>query len=190
MNREGSRWWPVVVLGAVASLSFWLERSVHVAPTGSALASHAPRFWSETLLIRKYDAAGKLQNVLHADHLTQFADTQELLLTQPRIDFGTSGAVSVTAREAKVSADGKRVDLHGDVKVRRLRADGQGEPIVLATDQLTAYPDLGRANTTRPVVITQGSSRATGTGMTADANTGITQVGGRVRATVSPKGNS
>ena len=186
MNRESSRWWPVVLLASVASLSFWLERAVRVEAPVSGPETHTARVWVESFTVRRFDANGKLQNTLTAPRMAQFADTRSLVLDSPRLEYGRELPVIVTAQRAQVSADNKRIDLQGDVQVERAPKRRGDAPSILSTQAMTVFPELERARSDGAVTVTQGQSRISGTGLETDQKAGTTELGGRVHATLIP----
>lgn len=190
MNREASRWWPVVLLAGIASLSIWLERAVNIEVPVNGPEGHTARTWVESFTVRRFDADGKLQNTLSAPRMAQFADTRSLYLEAPRLEVGRGAATTITAREADVSADAKRIDLRGDVRVERIAIQRDAPPTVLTTQAMTVFPELERAQSAAEVVITRADSRITGRGLVIDQKAGTTELGGPVHATFLPQRRS
>jgi len=148
MIARGSLWLPLAILLLLAALSFWIEQSVQMAPSGSQAAQTDPEGIMENFDALRTDAAGTPHYRLSAKKLKHYSGSKLTELEWPRfvqLD-AVAGQVSAVARQATVSPDGTEVDLHGNVVVERAAHLGQSA-MTLRTAQLLVFPerDLLRA---------------------------------------------
>ncbi|MBW8369554.1 MAG: LPS export ABC transporter periplasmic protein LptC [Thiobacillus sp.] len=148
MIARGSLWLPLAILLLLAALSFWIEQSVQMAPSGSQAAQTDPEGIMENFDALRTDSAGAPHYRLSAKKLKHYSGSKLTELEWPRfvqLD-AVAGQVSAVARQATVSPDGTEVDLHGNVVVERAAHLGQSA-MTLRTAQLLVFPerDLLRA---------------------------------------------
>lgn len=163
---------PLAIFLVLAGLSLWL-RQVIEAPDGQrdGKGRHDPDYIVHGFRVTKLTPGGQTQYVLNAERLTHYPDDDSTEIVAPRLVYAAqkAGAPSLTmsAREAALSADAQRVDLRGDVVVERGAAAGRG-PLVARTEALTVYPDKEQAHGNMLVTITEGASRLTGAAVDID----------------------
>lgn len=157
---------PLAIFLVLAGLSLWL-RQVIEAPDGlrDGKGRHDPDYIVHGFRVIKLTPAGQPQYVLNAERLTHYPDDDSTEIVAPRLIYAAlkpgAPALTMSAREAALSADAQRVDLRGDVVVERGPVAGRG-PLVARTEALTVYPDKEQARGDLPVTITEGTSRLSG----------------------------
>ncbi len=187
MITRGSLWLPLAILGLLAALSFWIERSVQVGETGDQAGRSDPEGIMENFEALRTDPAGQPQYRLAAKRLKHYSGNKLTELEAPRfvqLD-PEAGEVRATAREATVSADGEEVDLRGDVVVERAARPGQ-PAMTLRTAQLLIYPERDLLRAPGAVDIEDSVQRVRAGAMEYDAAQRIMKLSGRVQARYLP----
>jgi lipopolysaccharide export system protein LptC len=184
MSARGSLWLPLAILLLLAGLSFWIERSVQLAPNGSPAAkSSDPEGIMENFDALRTDPNGRPHYRLSATKLKHYTGSKLTELEAPhfvQLD-PEAGDVSAVARQATVSPDGQEVDLRGDVNVLRAALDGQS-PMTLRTAQLLVYPDHDLLRAPGVVDIRDDTLTVRAGAMEYDAKQRIIKLTGRVQA--------
>lgn len=176
---------PLLVLGMLAAFSFWLERTSRSESAGpNPNLRHAPDFWVEELILRRYNLDGSIQHTLNASRMTHFPDDDSTEVTEPRVAyFRDDATTTVTARFAWLDKEGKHVRLQDDVHM--IRTEPQGTATVMDTSLLNVTPDDEYAQTDAPVTLTQGRSVMHGKGgMEVNNKTRIAILNGPVTGTI------
>lgn len=169
MKPRTSSLFPLMVLGLLASLTFWLQRTIlNEREPHSVKGQHEVDFVVEEFTARKLDAHGNLMYTLAAQKMLHYSDDEDTEVTQPRLTyFGEPPSMHLRARSAVINKDRTVVELRDDV--RAVREASATEPeLVLTTTQLTVFPDDEVASTKAPVKIVQGLSVLTGVGLDMD----------------------
>lgn len=172
---------PLLLVGTLAGLSFWLERVTQ--PQGidkSGKYRHDPDYIVEGLTVRRFDTTGTLQHTLTAKSMAHFPDDDSTTAFAPHAVFHRQPPATLTADTAWISKDGKEVRLDDNVRMTRA---GTPETVVTTT-RLFIQPDDETAHSNAPVTITQGRSIVNGTGLTADNKIQTVTLLGPVRGTI------
>lgn len=175
------RLYPILALAALAGASVWLERVTRIDEPVQQGARSGPDFTAEQTRVVGFGVDGRQRYELLAERLEHFPARELTRLHEPRLRMvGEQGETLISARSAEVSPGGEKVDLAGEVRVRR-PATAQALPLALDSETLTVWPDAHRALTDSPVVLTRGEGRATAQGMRADNLFGTLELIGEVR---------
>lgn len=172
MKHWPSQLFPVILLALLAGLSFWLQRAVDLeTPKNNGKLRHDPDAIAENFVARRFDDQGRVKYRLTAPYLEHYPDDDTSLLTSPVLTSLRTDAppVTVTAKNAKVTAKGETIYLWDEVSVTRA-ATADRPAMVARMPDLTAQPDAGFAFTNSPVEITQGQSWIKGVGAHLDHN--------------------
>ena len=170
MNRWGSAIFPLSLMLALASLTFWLRYATEMPEVRhDGKNRHDPDFIVSDGTLRKIDATGRLQSTLQASEIRHYPDDDSSDLTKPRLTYlyTTRPNVSIAAERGHSNKGGQQVDLYDKVQITRAASE-KGEEMNGYTEQLTVLPDDEKAYTKNPVLITQGKSWVKGVGMQAD----------------------
>ena len=183
MISRGSLWLPLVILLALAALSFWIEQSVRLTANGSAVVRSEPEGIMENFDALRTDTEGNPHYRLTAARLKHYAGSRRTELDTPRFaQFDAeAGEVHARAREATVSPDGSEVDLRGDVVVERAAHTGQAA-MTLRTAQLLVYPDRDLLRAPGAVDLSDASLSVRAGAMEYDAKRRVIKLTGRVQA--------
>ncbi|GAB4181253.1 MAG: hypothetical protein Fur0039_26100 [Rhodocyclaceae bacterium] len=176
---------PLAVLALLAGLTFWLDRITREeAPRSDGRMRHDPDFIAEGFDLRQFGASGSLRYTLAARRMVHYPDDGSTLVSQPALAyFGAPAAARMSADTARISEDGSRIELTGNVELLR-EASRRAAALRATTSRLTVLPDEGMAFTQAPVRIAQGASVVTGTGLEANHDEGILRLQSSVRATL------
>jgi lipopolysaccharide export system protein LptC len=179
---------PVLLLAAVAALTFWLDQVVQPLLQGAdGTSRHDPDYIVENLSALSTNEAGDAAYTLFATRMVHYPDDDTTLLTRPRlISYRSAEApMTITANEALVSGNGENVYFKDEVKVTRA-AYGDHSEMVMVTTYLHVIPDDNIAKTDRPVTITDASTVVNAVGLELNSETRILKLHSRVRGTYDP----
>ena len=168
MRASLHRIYPVIALTLLAGATIWLERLTVLEPQSDIREKSGPDFIAENSRLIGFGANGMQRYELFAPHMEHFTRSNTTRIETPRLIMTSEGReLTVTAQLADISPEGKQVDLFGDVRARRAGEADRGD-LTFASEHLRIWPDDSRAETDKPVVLTQGQSTATASGMKAD----------------------
>lgn len=184
MNERLSTWFPLLLLAALAALTYWLERAIQgPAATRDALTRHDPDYIVDKLLGTRMDIEGKIKNTLHAVRMVHYPDDDSTELESPRfMSYGQRSPLTITAKQGQVSSNGENVYFMNDVKVVRAPF-GEKSELVVNTEYLHILPDDNIAKTDRPAVITDANMRVNTSGFELNSETRTLKMHSQVRGT-------
>lgn len=171
---------PLLLLGLLASMTYWLELASRSPGSNDGKFRHDPDYIVENFEVRRYGPEGVLQHTLRAALMRHFPDDDSTVVTAPDLTYHRQSPTRVTAREAWLDSKGEHIQLIDDVRIRRGGIADKPET-VLTTSRLDAYPDDEIAQNTVPVTITQGQSQVIGSRMQANNKTAVYVLEGPVR---------
>lgn len=182
--RHAASLFPVLLVGTLAGLTFWLQRvSEPQNADRSGRNRHDPDFIVDTFTVRRFNTEGALQHTLKATRMLHYPDDDTTTVVAPHITFHGTSPTQLTAEQALVSKDAESVRLERNVRLTR-SAESGGLATEVASARLDVLPDLETARTDTPVTITQGRSVVTGSGLVADNKIKQTTLLGPVRGTI------
>jgi len=185
MSDRLGTWFPLVLLAALAALTFWLDRVTQPRDRAqSGVLKHDPDYIVEGLSARRMDQLGRLKHTLLARKMTHYPDNDTTLLLEPKFVTYTEGRapVTVTSREARVSGNGDHVYFEKQVRVVRAPQANESE-LIVETDYLHVVPDDNLAETDRPVTIRNAAIALAASGLELNSETRVLKLHGRVRGT-------
>lgn len=172
MKRWSGQLYPLVLLGLLAALSFWLERAVDL-PEGrhDGKQRHDPDAYVENFTVRRLNADGQPQYHLVSPRMQHYPDDDSSLISEPRLTYFRPQApiMTLSGRNAYVTSGGEVVHFWENVVATRAPTRERPEMVARMPD-LTVRPDDGTGFTDSPVEITEGRSWIKGTGMHLDNN--------------------
>jgi lipopolysaccharide export system protein LptC len=165
MNRV-THVFPALLLATLATLTFWLDRSLRQEQDAPEAGRDAPDLIVEGIVARRFDAEGQIKHTLHASRMTHYPRTDTTLLEAPRFVSNASGRapVTITSRTARVTKGGDEIHFEDQVRVSRA-AYGERSELVMETEYLEVFPDAHTARTDRKVTITDAHTVATAVGL-------------------------
>lgn len=187
----GSRfttWAPIVVLGVMAALTFWLDRVIESSTRDIVGPSRSdPDFIVQNISAVSIGETGKAAHALTAVKMVHYADDDSTLLTQPRfVSYNeTQAPVTITANQGVVSSKGDHVYFQDNVRVARAPYGDQSE-LILRTSFLHVIPDANLAKTDRHVTIIDDATVVTAVGLELNTTTRELKLLSNVRSTYDP----
>jgi lipopolysaccharide export system protein LptC len=170
MKNWPSQAFPIILLGFLAALSFWLQKSVdrNELPA-TAEVRHAPDAIAENFSARRFDENGKVKFRLVAPYMEHFPDDDSSVLKAPTLVTYRPDAppVTISGHNAKVTSKGEVVYLWDNVVVNRA-ASPERPALTAVMPDLVVNPDESTAFTNSAVEITQEKSWIKGVGMKID----------------------
>lgn len=158
---------PLILTGLLAGMTYWLDLATRPQTVTDGKSRHDPDYIVEDFVVRRFAPEGALQHTLRAREMRHFPDDDSTDILDPALTYHQEPPTHVTARKAKMSSEGKHVELIDDVRITR--AAFKGKPATeLATTRLDVWPDDEIASNKEPVTIVQGQSHVRGSRMHAD----------------------
>ncbi len=119
-----------------------------------------------------YGDDGERRSRMEADHLLQYADSDEALLARPRFtlwpaDGGPAWWLAAPWGHWQPDAEAEELVLREAVRVRR-PAHGERPPLGVDTRDLTVLPAAERARSDAPTVLRSGTAHLRGVGVEFD----------------------
>jgi lipopolysaccharide export system protein LptC len=183
MRLGGGSLFPIVLLGVLTAMTFWLEQATQPEPIGDGKRRHDPDYFVDHFKVRRFDIDGLLQHTLVASHMQHYPDDDTTEVEQPRLIYHRPPTGIITANTGWMDSKGEHVRLNGDVMVVRNSAPGS-PPTIIATSTLFVVPDDETARTDAPVSITKGASIVTGSNLEVDNQKQLAVLSGPVRGTI------
>lgn len=185
-------WSPLVLLGGLAALTWWLD--AQVAPSGlprNGDSRHDPDLIAEGVRAVETDAGGKPVLTLSAERTRHYPDDGTVEFDEPRFVMSEPGRpkFNVEADRARVSGDRENAYFEGSVRATR-EAENAGEdpagPITLTTEFLHVIPKQDRAQTDRPVTIEEPRGIIHADGLVLDNEAKTLRLRSNVKGTIQP----
>jgi lipopolysaccharide export system protein LptC len=188
-------WSPVLLLGGLAALTYWLDAQVQV-PTERRDGSsrHDPDVFLEHFRAITFDASGKPRETLAARRAEHYPDDDSAMVTGPELSLTEAGrpAVCIRSDKARLAADRENAYFEGNVKVHREAepAGTGGErpagPVSLSTEFLHVIPKQYRVESDRAVTIEEPRGIIRGRGFTFDNKEKTVSLKSNVSGTFQP----
>ncbi|WP_205617142.1 LPS export ABC transporter periplasmic protein LptC [Pelomicrobium methylotrophicum] len=177
LDRVAS-FFPVLLLAALAALTYWLDRSVQPpAPDRTASLRHDPDFIAEGFSAVQLGPDGRSRYVISGQRLIHYPDDDTAHVEEPRVlvTEPDKPPVRISARRGMVSADAEHVYLMDEVRIER---SGQGEEseAVLTTRFLHLLPKEELARTDEPVTLQNANTVIHGVGLEFNHKTRIVTI--------------
>lgn len=183
---------PVLVMGILALLSYWVVRSVPTAepPRPGRPASHHPDYFMRDFSVRTFTAEGTLDAEIFGQEARHYPDTQTLEVDVARLNSlrSASGPTQATAQKLTVSADNTHYLLQGQVKVTRNENTAKGlAAMTFVGEELLVRTDKQTISSSRPVLLTRGQDRITANALNYSDTERIANLRGQVHTTLAPR---
>lgn len=166
------QWFPLLLLGALAILTFWIDQAAQNTLKPAEKARHDPDYIVDHIVAKRFAPNGEIRHTLHAERMVHYADDDSTHLVTPRfVSYANLRApVTITSRTAVVSSEGENVYFEGDVRATRAAYADRSE-LVLQTTHLHVIPDKHLARTDRAVTITDAHTVAHAIGLELNSET-------------------
>jgi len=186
MRRDrASSLFPLLLMLALAAASLWLERAVQAPERDkSGKFRHDPDFIAEDFSIAKMGITGEPEYILSAERMQHYPDDESTSVVAPRLvqRHDNANPVVIRADRGLIAKNGEEANFYGSVVVVREAGRGQSE-LRVQTEYLQVVPDRDIARTDKPVIITEGRSRLSGSGMEFNNKTRQFALQSQVRGT-------
>ncbi len=190
-------WSPVMLLGGLVALTYWLDAQVQSPSTRySGDARHDPDLFIENFRAVSFDAEGRVRQSLAATRAEHHPDDNSVDFVSPALALTDPGRprLSIVADAGTASGDRETVTFRGGIRaVREALPEeagngnhGQG-PMSLTTEFLRVIPKQGRAETDGPVTIEEPRGIIHGVGMVLDNEAKTLKLKSGVHGTLSPE---
>lgn len=185
MNERLPAWFPLLLLAALAALTFWLDRTVQPTPVARpAAARHDPDYFVEGLTAMRMATDGSIKHTLGAQRMVHYPDDDTTHLDMPRfVSYATRQApVTITAKRALISSEGEDIHFHDDVQVTRAPYANKSK-LVVQSSYLHVMPDDNVARTDREVTIVDANTTLHAVGLELNSETRVLKLLSGVRGT-------
>jgi lipopolysaccharide export system protein LptC len=189
-------WSPVLLLGALAALTYWLDAQVQPPPARRDGSSrHEPDLFLQDFKAVTFDVRGKPRESLAAGLAQHFPDDDSAELTKPTLSLTEPGRPTLTIRADRgaIAGDREHGEFSGHVHVEREAdpqpANGQNPsgPVTLDTDALQVMTKEQRVHTDRPVTIEEPRGIIRGRGLDFDNKAKRVRIQSQVSGTLQPQ---
>jgi lipopolysaccharide export system protein LptC len=196
---KASLYAPLLMMGFLASGTYWLSRNTPKAPAPAATAEakHDIDYFLRNFTVRSYDAAGVLKSELRGTDGRHYIDTDILEIDKARLhNINPAGEViNATGNRAYSNGDGSEVQLTGDaVVIRESRLETASGDAVKTVPRLEFRGDFlhvflneERVNSHKPVVLIRGADQFTGDSFEYNNLDGVANLKGRVKGVLHPR---
>ncbi len=189
MRLSTTRMFPLLLMLALAALTFWLERTVREEEgVHPSQRRHDPDYVVDNLTHTRFDAQGRVESTLVAAKMLHYPDDDSTDLVAPRIVHTRPDEprVVLTAERGTMSQDGEEIFLHGNVLIVR-EAGPEGFEKRMQTSFVHVAQGRSVFLTDRDVVITEGDRVLSGRGMEYHNDTQELFLRARVRGRFEPR---
>ena len=192
-------WSPVLLLGGLAALTYWLDTQVQPAPAHrDGSTRHDPDLFLTDFRAITFGDDGKPSEVLAAAKAEHFPDNDTAELTDPKLALTQPGKppITITADRGVVAGDRRHGDFAGHVRVVReadpAAAPGTdaGGPITLTTSTLHVLTQDERVTTDQPVTVEEPRGIIHGRGLVFDNKTKHVRIEAPVQGTFQSRSTS
>src|SRR5450830_85579 len=159
---------PLAVLGLLALVTFWIDRTVQppvIKLDGSK--RHDPDYVLNNFNTVKTGINGSVQYILAATEMRHYPDDDSTYLERPHLTQYSVDKpyTQIDSQRGTVSSNGEIIEFMDNVKVVRQGVKDRGE-LTVTTEYLKVFPKTEIATTDKPVIIKQSpSTELRGTGM-------------------------
>jgi len=188
-------WSPVLLLGALAALTYWLDAQVKTpgAPRDGS-ARHDPDLYIEDFRALTLDSQGRIAQLVAAKRARHFGDDQSTEFEAPSMAMSEPGqpVFRVTADRGRLSGDREDAYFTGNVRAVRESSGpaASGEPsgpITVTTEYLHVRPDHEIARTDQAVTIEDPRGIIRAVGLEIDNKARTVKLSSNVRGTLMPR---
>ena len=189
MRLSTTRTFPLLLMLALAGLTFWLERKVQEEEgVHASRRRHDPDYVVDQLALSRFNAQGIAESTLAATKMLHYPDDDSTDLVAPRVvqTKPNQPRVTLSAVRGTLSQDGEELFLYDDVLLVRDGAADRPE-----TRMRTSFLHVVRARslvrTDREIVISEDGRVLSARGMEYYSDSGQLQLRERVRGQFQPR---
>jgi lipopolysaccharide export system protein LptC len=169
VKLSATRLFPLLMMLALALLSFWLERTARREPAASVQPRHDPDYSVEQFNITDFSPGGAATSKLAAAKMVHYADDDSTALLAPRLvqSKPEQPRLLLSADRGTLSRDGAELFLYDNVVLQREAGAETGASRV-QTSFLHVVRARSLVQTDREVTITERGRSLVGLGMDYD----------------------
>ena len=189
MRLSTTRMFPLILMLALAGLTFWLERTVREEEGGHpSQRRHDPDYVVDNLTHTRFDVQGRVESTLVAAKMLHYPDDDSTALVAPHLVQikPNEPRIQLSADRGALSQDGEEVFLYDNVLLVR-----EAGPDTSETRMRTSFLHVVQAHsvfrTDRDIVITEEDRVISGRGMEYRNDTRELFLRERVRGRFEPK---
>jgi lipopolysaccharide export system protein LptC len=188
-------WSPVLLLGCLAALTYWLDAQVQKpGRRDDGSSRHDPDLYIERFSAVSFDVDGRVRQMLAATRAEHFPDDGSVDLIAPSLELTDPGTPRLTVRAdtGTVTGDREIITLLGRVRATRdaapatARDKNPAGEATFATDMLRVIPKEARAETDKLVTVEEARGIIQGVGMILDNKARTVRIKSAVRGTLQP----
>ena len=188
-------WSPVLLLGTLAAMTYWLNTQVRPAGLASdGSGRHDPDLVANNFKAVNLDPEGHIRQSLTAKRAQHYPDDDVTAFEEPAIVFTDPGKprLEVTADRARLTGDREHVYLEGHATVVRdpTGADKNDGPITVKSEYLDVMPKQDRVVTDKFVTITDPRGTVSATGLELDNKARTVKFKARLAGQLQPQHTS
>ncbi|HEX6795638.1 MAG TPA: LPS export ABC transporter periplasmic protein LptC [Casimicrobiaceae bacterium] len=190
-------WSPVLLLGGLAALTYWLDAQVQPAAMHRDGSSrHDPDLFLSDFKAVTFDAHGLPRQSLSAVSAEHFPDNDSAELEDPKLSLTEPGrpTMTITADAGVIAGDREHGEFKGNVLVHRdpdpaPAAPGEtpSGPVTLTTSVLHVDTKEQRVTTDQPVTIEEPRGIIRGRGLQFDNKAKRVQIQSHVSGSLAPQ---
>lgn len=181
-------WSGLLPLLALLAGTYWLSQQVlPLPPVPDYKARHDPDFIVDNFSAVTLGAQGAPRFLMAARKMEHYPDDDTTHLEEPRLTspYVDKPPIHVSAKHGEISHNGDEVFLHDEVTILRDASATQGE-MKITTSYLHVVPDDEKAETDRPVMMTDARGTVSAVGMTLDSKARVVKLLAQVRSQYEP----
>ena len=189
-------WSPVLLLGGLAALTYWLDAQVQSSTARRDGATrHDPDIYIDNFSATTFGADGHVLQSLAAKRAQHYPDDESIDLVDPMLTLTDPGKprLTIAAELGTVSGNREIVTLRGNVRATRdatpQPAPGGGTavgPATFTTEMLRITPKSSSAETDKAVTIEEPRGIIQGVGMVYDNQAHTFKLKSALRGTLQP----
>jgi len=189
-------WSPVLLLGGLAALTYWLDAQVQSSTARRDGASrHDPDLYIDHFSATTFSADGLVLQSLAAKRAQHYPDDDSIDLVDPSLTLTDPGKprLTISAELGTVSGNREIVTLRGNVRATRdavTPAQGGGTavgPATFTTESLRVTPKASRAETDKAVTIEEPRGIIRAVGLELDNKAKTLKLKSAVNGTLQPQ---
>jgi len=183
-------WSPVLLLGAFAALTYWLDAQIQVGNRKfDGSNRHDPDVYIENFRAVSLDVQGRVRQSLTAKSARHFPDDDTTDLMDPQIIFSAPDKprLTVSSDRATITGDRENAYFTGNVKGVREATDAKNGAVTLTSEFLHVIPKQDRVLTDKAVTIEDARGIINATGMEFDNRSKKLKFGSRVHGQMLPQ---
>lgn len=181
-------WSALLPLLALLAGTYWLSQQVlPLPPSPDYKARHDPDYIVNNFSAVTLGMQGAPRFLLAAKQMEHYPDDDTTYLQEPRLTspYVDKPPVHISANKGEVSHNGDEVFLHDDVVILR-DASATQSAMKITTSYLHVIPDDEKADTDRPLAMTEARGSITAVGMKLDSKARVIKLLAQVRSEYEP----